>query len=57
MSGESDEDLMRLAWQALLRDDTKTRDEICDRLKKRMDAREAEAVKLAAEAAPYFTKQ
>ena len=53
---ESDEALMRAAFKALLRGDTDERDRICDRLKRRQEAREAESVKLAVQAAPYFKK-
>lgn len=53
---KSDEDLMRDAFQALLRGDTDERDRICDRLKARMDARDAESARVAQAAAPYFRK-
>ena len=53
---ESDEGLMRAAFAALLRGDTAERDRIVDRLRSRQKAREAEAVKIAEAAAPYFPK-
>lgn len=53
---KSDDDLMREAFQALLRGDTKTRDDICDRLMKRHEARERESLKIAQAAAPFFQK-
>jgi len=37
----TDEELMREAFQALLKGDTKTRDEICAQLDARIKAREA----------------
>ena len=52
----TDRELLQEAFQALLKGDTKKRDENCDRIKRRMDAREAESVKLAEAAKPYFTK-
>ncbi len=54
---ESDRDLFRAAFEALLQGDLKRRDELCARLEARMKAREKEDVALAIEAAPYFTKQ
>jgi hypothetical protein len=52
----TDEDLLRAAFQALLRGDTAERDRLCDRIKARQSAREAESVKLAVEASPYSKK-
>ena len=55
--GKSDDDLMRDAFQALLRGDTKERDNIVGRLEARQRACEEQKVALAKAAAPFFPKQ
>ena len=52
----TDSELLKKAWQALLKNDLKTRDECCDRIKRRREAREAESTKLAEAAKPHFTE-
>jgi len=53
---KSDQDLLRDAFQALLWGDTAERDRLCARIEARQRAREAEHIKLAQAAAPYFPK-
>lgn len=55
--GKTDEQLMRDAFQALLRGDTAERDRLVSIIERRNEAREREAIKLAQAAAPYFPKE
>lgn len=54
--GKTDEQLMRDAFQALLRGDPAERDRLVSIIERRNEAREREEIKLAQAAAPYFPK-